>query len=422
MGSKLEDVKKKMWLFFEDPMSNKWSMIYWLLVVGVTLLSVVLIALETVQSLNLRDRMAFDETEYAIYGVFTLDFVLRAICAPSFVAFCANFYNIIDLLSLLPFYLYQAFEFTDESFMNLIYLLRPSIRLLVLSRNFFGFRLLVKSLTLSADSLSIPMFLLFLMVVTGGVFVFFFEHTSNPLIDSIPQGMYLAVATISTVGFGDVYPITVAGKITVSIMIITGVLYMAMPLAIVGSNFLQVWEDRDRILLVSRVRDRLIQFGLSPDDLVQAFRNFDSDFDGDIGIDEFSTFIKSLGLGLSHERIVDLFMAFDTDENGQLLLAEFARALFPNHIWTEDELRAIEVELFSRAPAAGTDGVTLPTGFVDNLEGIRREVIEEEESEMSEIVLTEEVLPENHTLMSELLRRIDDLNSRLNAVEHSTNR
>jgi len=201
------------------------------------------------------------------------------------------------------------------------------------------------------------------MVISGGIFVYFFEHDTNPTIDSIPQAMYLAIVTITTVGFGDVVPITVAGKITVSVLTVTGVLYMAMPLAIVGSNFLQVWEERDRILLIRRIKERLVEYGFSPNDLVHAFKSFDSDHDGDIDIEEFTVLVQSLRLGLNQDRIVDLFASFDSDENGCLRIAEFARAIFPNHIWTEDELRAKEVELFTTSKIPN---VVSTDAFVDN--------------------------------------------------------
>ena len=357
-------------MFFEYPASTIYSTVYLSIFVSITLFSVLLTILDSVQSIQLSAKLPLEEIDYVIYAIFTVDFILRMICCPNQRAFWFNIYNFLDFLSLLPFYLHFIFGIGDNSFMQLIYLLRSPIRLLTLSRNFFGFKLLTKSLSRSVDSLPIPLFLLFLMVISGGIFIYFFEHQSNPLIDSIPQAMYLSIVTITTVGFGDIVPLTVAGKITVSVLIVTGVLYMAMPLAIVGSNFLQVWEERDRILLIKRVKERLVEFGFSPNDLVHAFQSFDSDNDGDIDIEEFSVLVKSLRLGLSQDRIVDLFASFDTDENGSLRLAEFARAVFPNHIWTDDELRVKEIELFSRDVTFSQKIPTIKStdAFVDNVE------------------------------------------------------
>ena len=364
-------------MFFEYPGASIYSLMYLIFFVSITLFSVLLITLDSVKSIHLSEKLPLEEIDYVIYAIFTIDFILRMISCPTQRAFWFNIYNFLDFLSLLPFYLHFAFTIGGESFMQLIYLLRPPIRLLTLSRNFFGFKLLTKSLRRSVDSLPIPLFLLFLMVISGGIFIYFFEHQTNPLIDSIPQAMYLSIVTITTVGFGDIVPITVAGKITVSVLIITGVLYMAMPLAIVGSNFLQVWEERDRILLIKRVKERLVEYGFSPNDLVHAFRSFDSDNDGDIDIEEFSVLVNSLRLGLSQDRIVDLFASFDTDENGSLRLAEFARAVFPNHIWTEDELRAKEVELFSRDVTFSQKNSTIRStdAFVDNIEECRETTV-----------------------------------------------
>ena len=419
MGT-LNDLRNRLWMFFEYPGSTIFSTVYLAFFISITLLSVILITLDSVQSIQLSDKIPLEELDYVIYSIFTLDFIMRLISCPNQRAFWFNFYNLLDVLSLLPFYLHFIFTIGDESFMQLLYLLRPPIRLLTLSRNFFGFKLLSKSLSRSVDSLPIPLFLLFLMVISGGIFIYFFEHQTNPLIDSIPQAMYLSIVTITTVGFGDIVPITVAGKITVSVLIITGVLYMAMPLAIVGSNFLQVWEERDRILLIKRVKERLVEYGFSPNDLVHAFQSFDSDNDGDIDIEEFSVLVKSLRLGLNQDRIVDLFASFDTDENGSLRLAEFARAVFPNHIWTDDELRAKEIELFSREVTCSQKIPTIRStdAFVDNVE----EGVEE--------ITVQHILPplppspgimrrvsfrENSTVddQNDLKRRVDELSAQV---------
>jgi hypothetical protein len=195
---------------------------------------------------------------------------------------------------------------------------------------------------------------------------------------------------------------------------------MAMPLAIVGSNFLQVWEERDRILLVKRIKERLVEYGFSPNDLVHAFRSFDSDHDGDIDIEEFTVLVQSLRLGLSQDRIVDLFASFDTDENGCLRIAEFARAVFPNHIWTQDELRAKEVELFTKESKI-SGAVSTDDAFVDNVEAGHESVpIGLPPPIPVSIPKRVSFLPRDSsrddTNINELRRRIDELSAQLESL------
>jgi hypothetical protein len=189
------------------------------------------------------------------------------------------------------------------------------------------------------------------MVVTSAALIFFFE-SDNAGIQSIPDAMWFGIVTIATVGYGDVVPLSTEGKIVASILIAMSILYMSMPLSIVGSNFTQVWNDRDRILLIEKTRQRLRELGFSHDDVKNAFVAFDTDGSGDIEASEFTQILTEMKLGLSEDRIIDLFQLFDEDQSGAISFAEFAKSMFPDYIWTDEELKQQEQELF-KSPAAG---------------------------------------------------------------------
>merc|ERR1711874_350023 len=114
-----------------------------------------------------------------------------------------------------------------------------------------------------------------------------------------------------------------------SALIICGTLYMAIPFGIVGGSFNRVWEDRDRLLLMQRTRDRLRQWGYTPQDIPELFYAFDMNKNGDLSLKEFCKMLSEMQLGISEERIVALFQTFDVDGSGSIDAREFVRALFP---------------------------------------------------------------------------------------------
>merc|ERR1719399_1203218 len=127
--------------------------------------------------------------------------------------------------------------------------------------------------------------MLLLMVLVFSSFIYWLEPRSN--IPSMPGAIWFIVITLSTVGYGDVVPETAGGKFVTIICIVCGVLYMAMPISIVGTNFTTVWQDRDKLLLMTRTRQKLQNMGYSSDDVLAAFSEFDTNGRGEVGIDDF---------------------------------------------------------------------------------------------------------------------------------------
>jgi len=148
-------------------------------------------------------------------------------------------------------------------------------------------------------------------------------------ITCLPEAVWLAIVTMSTVGYGDITPVSTLGTVIVSILVIMSALYMAMPLGIIGYTFTQIWKDRDRILLTLKTRERLEQWGYAAEDILVLFKLFDADDDGELDIDDFRNMIKRLRIGLQDDRIVELFAFIDKDSGGTIDDQEFVRAIFP---------------------------------------------------------------------------------------------
>jgi hypothetical protein len=136
----------------------------------------------------------------------------------------------------------------------------------------------------------------------------------------------------------ETYPSTPAAQTMLSLMLIGGVLFLAMPLSIVGSNFQQVWRERHLVRVRGLIRQLLLENDLSVHDCQRIFLQVDADKDGVIDFHEFSDFLTSkLGLRVSGAQMREFWQLLDEDGSGILDFYEFARAVFPEHPFAMDE-------------------------------------------------------------------------------------
>merc|ERR1711972_91320 len=98
-------------------------------------------------------------------------------------------------------------------------------------------------------------------------------------------------------------------------MIISG-MYMAMPIGIVGNAFSQVWNDRDRLLLMQRIRVAFLQEGFTRQAMAEAVQMFDSDQDGLLDLEEFRTMLRMLQINIGDSRVHMLLDSLDLNDDG----------------------------------------------------------------------------------------------------------
>jgi hypothetical protein len=163
-------------------------------------------------------------------------------------------------------------------------------------------------------------------------------------IGSVWEAIYFCLVAISTVGFGDVVAETVFGRFVTMAMIVAGVLYMAMPLGIIGHAFTAAWVDRERIILVNWVYQAFSAHGYTASDMPILFEIFDTTMDGKLHFRDFTEMVREMSLGLSDERCLVLFRALDIDKNGRLECQEFVRSIFPGSykdLFGDDHLHSL---------------------------------------------------------------------------------
>ena len=223
------------------------------LLIAIIFLNVLSVALETVQSLWLRYQYAFHVFELFSVAVFTIEYVLRLWSCTANKNFRHPLWGrlrfiftplaLIDLLAILPFYL--PIIFPDLRFMRAIRFMRI-FRVFKLGRYSSSFKTLGNVLKAKKESLIITFFMVLLLLVMSASLIYFVEHEAQPqAFSNIPTAMWWAVVTLTTVGYGDVYPVTSLGKVLGSIIAVLGIGLFALPAGIIASGFADELNKRE---------------------------------------------------------------------------------------------------------------------------------------------------------------------------------
>ncbi|MCP9610896.1 ion transporter [Coprobacter tertius] len=208
--------------------------------------SVLLAMLESVRSLQ-NFRNLFRILEWIITVLFTIEYVLRIYCSPNKRKYIFSFYGIIDLLAILPSFL--GILFSTTRYLSIV----RSLRLLRIFR-IFKLSHFVKESDHLADSLkrSFSKILLFsyfiiIMVTILGSIMYMVEGNVNPSFSNIPESIYWAIVTITTVGYGDITPITFTGQLISSMVMLLGYSIIAVPSGIFTAEMIRPLRKKNII-------------------------------------------------------------------------------------------------------------------------------------------------------------------------------
>lgn len=206
------------------------------------LLSVIGFSLETIPTLSPELKEALHVMEVVIVVVFTLEYVMRIVSAPRKLAFVFSFYGIIDLLAILPFYLAFA---VDLRSLRLLRLFRI-IRLMKLARYTAALDRFAKAFDQSKEELFIVIVSSITLIFLAAVGIFHFEHAAQPdVFRSIFDCLWWAVSSSTTVGYGEIYPITIGGKLLTTVFLFLSIGLVAVPTGIFSSALLSVRRNEE---------------------------------------------------------------------------------------------------------------------------------------------------------------------------------
>ena len=149
-----------------------------------------------------------------------------------------SFFGFIDLISILPFYIKQ-FVLLDGRFFRILRLFRLT-RVFKLGRESKSLKLFIKALSAVKSELMFTLFLSILTILFSASAIYFLENKSQPeVFSSITASVWWATISLATVGYGDIVPITIWGKIFASIISLVGIGIVAIPTGIISASFVE---------------------------------------------------------------------------------------------------------------------------------------------------------------------------------------
>lgn len=251
MNKSKESIKHKLHTIIQEadtPMGKAFDILLLLAI----LLSVIVVMLDSVASISQKFSQIFLFLEWTFTIFFTIEYFLRIyITKNPFKNYVFTFYGIIDFLAILPTYL--SLVLTGSHFMMVIRIFRliRVFRILKLGRYVGASQVLRDSLYNSRHKITVFLEIIMTIVVLMGSIMYIIEGPQNGF-TSIPRGIYWAIVTLTTVGYGDIAPSTVVGQFLASIIMIMGYAIIAVPTGIVSSEMIKS-ENKRQIHLNTQV-------------------------------------------------------------------------------------------------------------------------------------------------------------------------
>ncbi|MDY6789869.1 MAG: ion transporter [Thermodesulfobacteriota bacterium] len=205
-------------------------------------ISLISFSIETLPDLSVKTRYVLHIIEVITVILFTVEYLLRIIVAEKKLKFIFSFFGIIDLLAILPFYVASGIDLRSIRIFRLLRLIR-AMKILRYNNAIQRF----KGAFLSVKEELILFFVatVFLLFVAG-VGIYYFENPVQPEhFKSIFHCLWWAVVTLTTVGYGDSYPITAGGRIFTFFILMVGLGIIAIPTGLIASAFSSITQKKE---------------------------------------------------------------------------------------------------------------------------------------------------------------------------------
>jgi len=222
---------------------------YWGKVFDISLLvfiiaSVFSVMLETVAPIEEKYGHILDILEIVFTVYFTIEYILRLVCVRRPWKYATSFFGIIDLLAILPKYL--ALFFTGTHYLAVIRALRilRVFRIFKLAHFMNESTVIMRALKASRAKITVFLvFILLLVMILGSVMYLIEGGEIDTGFTSIPRSIYWAIVTLTTVGYGDIAPVTPFGQFVAAIIMIMGYAVIAVPTGIVSAEFANMKDE-----------------------------------------------------------------------------------------------------------------------------------------------------------------------------------
>lgn len=248
--------------------------------IALVLLSVISVIFESVPEYSEDYAVLFNVIEYVAVAAFTLEYVLRVWCAPEHtlyanrsptgarLAFITSGWALIDLAAFLPFYL--SFYFLSDL---RVFLMLRLLRFFKFARYSPGIRTLLAVLEAERKALLAWLIILFGAVLFYSTAMHIAEHEAQPeKFGTIPDAMWWAIETVTTVGYGEVIPLTLPGKLIASFAMVTGFLLLGLPVGILATAFAEEIHRHEFVVTWTMVASVPLFRGLDASGIAEIMR------------------------------------------------------------------------------------------------------------------------------------------------------
>jgi voltage-gated potassium channel len=240
----------------ENNKETKLSRTFDFFIVGLITLNVIAIILESFESLRMLYKQEFYYFEIFSVAVFTVEYVLRLFTADlkykektiagALLSFVTSPLALVDLFAILPTYLPLLIPI-DLRFIRILRLLRIS-QLFKINRYSRSLKLIGEVFKEKRADLGMTFFVSFIMLVVASTLMYHIEGQDQPeAFPNIIASFWWAIATLTTVGYGDIYPITAWGKLISGIIVLLGIGLVALPTGILSSAFVEKINTRNKL-------------------------------------------------------------------------------------------------------------------------------------------------------------------------------
>lgn len=225
-----------------DSTNNRSGRLFSIIIQILILISVVTFSMETIPDLEPETRLMLRYVELFTVIVFTIEYMLRIYVAENKPRFVFSFFGIIDFLAILPFYLAIGVDLRSLRALRFLRLFRI-FKLVRYNKAMNQFSRAIKS---SKEQIFLFIFVTLILVYFAAVGIYYFESEAQPEhFSSIFDSLWWAIITLTTVGYGDVYPITVGGKVFTFVILMIGLGIVAIPTGIISSALTHAVDKSD---------------------------------------------------------------------------------------------------------------------------------------------------------------------------------
>ncbi|XP_050091855.1 potassium voltage-gated channel protein Shal isoform X4 [Anopheles aquasalis] len=255
----LTNIRQRMWRAFENPHTSTAALVFYYVTGFFIAVSVMANVVETVPcglrpgragtlSCGERYKIVFFCLDTACVMIFTAEYLLRLFAAPCRCKFVRSVMSIIDVVAILPYYIGLGITDNDDvsgAFVTLRVF--RVFRIFKFSRHSQGLRILGYTLKSCASELGFLVFSLAMAIIIFATVMFYAEkNVDGTNFTSIPAAFWYTIVTMTTLGYGDMVPETIAGKIVGGVCSLSGVLVIALPVPVIVSNFSRIYHQNQR--------------------------------------------------------------------------------------------------------------------------------------------------------------------------------